>query len=327
MKPKKSVKLSLFTAVLLVFALAAGNAQAAPVMVQNSSGDLSIFTLPSGGGTATVTPVSTAGFTYNNLGYSSTFDYPGGTAGHGSLVAIKSEGGFGAQLGLIQINPSTGAIANLGLTTGLPTGAGTAFQAGDAHDNFLFVTYGVADGNTNTDYEKILYTINLTTNTATPKDIQGANAVVADWAYVPSLTTPEMGILYGGNRETGTLWSLNPATGDRMAVGGTFNVGPVTGSGGLFGAAWYDPDPTNGGIFLYRNDPFGSTTPAIDDGGRIYRVSTGGNLLDTWTAPGVSVNDGAFVRADVPIVPIPGAAWLLGSGIIGLAFVRRRFKS
>jgi hypothetical protein len=120
------------------------------------------------------------------------------------------------------------------------------------------------------------------------------------------------------------LWSLDPDDGT-ASVFGTFDVANGSGAEDLFGAAWYDPTytdgETTGGIFLYRNNPAGGT-----NGGRIYWISTAGALLQTWNAPGVVVNDGAFM-AQGPIVPIPGAALLLGSGLIGLAFVRRRFKS
>jgi hypothetical protein len=87
---------------------------------------------------------------------------------------------------------------------------------------------------------------------------------------------------------------------------------------------WYDDgnsDPIIYDALAYGNVPdLGEGDPAIDvpAGQSLSRVSgidTDDNLTDF------------IVSSPTPgVVPIPGAAWLLGSGIIGMVSVRRKFR-
>ena len=46
----------------------------------------------------------------------------------------------------------------------------------------------------------------------------------------------------------------------------------------------------------------------------------------SWTNPAYEAWYGFTVGANVNPVPIPGAVWLLGSGLIGLIGLRRKFR-
>lgn len=61
-------------------------------------------------------------------------------------------------------------------------------------------------------------------------------------------------------------------------------------------------------------------------GGPIENIDGGAQWI--WTAnndPEKFVNNYALVKAEVRVVPIPAAVWLLGAGLIGLAGIRRKF--
>lgn len=95
------------------------------------------------------------------------------------------------------------------------------------------------------------------------------------------------------------------------------------GTGDYFEIGWYK---------LGENDPWIAFTQ--DDITKTMAGSNGEYTLEVnawvdtiwFSAPGLSI-DGQkheFSVAGVNIVPIPGAVWLLGSGLIGLAGLRRR---
>lgn len=244
-------------------------------------------------GTATLTPIlPAAGIEYNNLAYRST---------DGLLYAVELQGtGYGN--GIVQIIriDANGTIENLGLPPGLPTGLQTRFDAGciSADGNTMYISFGARsnDPNATLGYHLNLYKIDLGSWAGPPDPlpavtivpITGDNAWVNDWACGPG------GLLYGGDQwgtGAGTpsqLSVLDPDTGVRTdyAIPGM----PDTGA---FGAAWYDN--LRGTIFLYRNT------------GVIYEIDVsdlagaGPSILQSWTAPASTRNDGTFCATALSI--------------------------
>jgi hypothetical protein len=108
-----------------------------------------------------------------------------------------------------------------------------------------------------------------------------------------------------------------------------FNYAP-----GMFAfGGWFDLQPggPGSGINMYINDDntFVISIPSTAEGQFYGFVAdgtfTGVRLED---ALGVGGFQETYYAIDVAMapVPIPGAAWLLGSGLLGLVAIRRRFK-
>jgi hypothetical protein len=76
-------------------------------------------------------------------------------------------------------------------------------------------------------------------------------------------------------------------------------------------------------IVSLRTPMWGDVYAKDGDGGNVYAKNKEfGN--DTTDPIGNGNNGGGALVPDTTVIPIPGAAWLLGSGLIGLVFVRRR---
>lgn len=272
---------------------AAKTASAGAVVVQNTTGDLSSVSL---NGTATLTPIGSASLEYNNMGWSSV---------DGNLYALElfGSGTNPGNRGLLRINPADGTVQNLGNPMGLPVGTSSRFDAGDINGNTMWISLGAAGANT-------LYTLDLSAVTGggndisgtavTSRAITGTNVQVNDWAYNPTDQ-----LLYGADRLTSALVTLDPATGVRS----TFAVAGLVSNLVAFGAAWYDP--TIGDVFLYNN------------GGTVFQVDPGTmTLVNSWSAPAVSRNDATFVP--MMVIAEPGTLALFGLGLVGLGLARRR---
>jgi hypothetical protein len=106
-----------------------------------------------------------------------------------------------------------------------------------------------------------------------------------------------------------------------------FSGNPVTAIGGIFGPSDADGNFVAGNLNLTLSDGTSLTN---------YPVNIGDFLGFTSTVPITSMTINApdsdmFAQVDhfyvgTAVVPIPGAVWLLGSGLIGLVTVRRRFR-
>jgi hypothetical protein len=271
---------------------------AAPAVVQNLSGDLSSVSL---NGTATLNPIGSASDEYNNIGWSFADGYIYG-------IDLNGNGYIGGNNGILRIDPSDGSAVNLGEPGSLPTGSASRFDAGDVYGNTMYITFGAQNSDTQATYKNILYLLDLSAVTGGGSDISGTSvtsvgitgddAWVNDWAY-----NPVDGLLYGGDQLNGTLATLDPGSGVRS----TFAVDGLA-SGTAFGAAWYDP--TVGDVFLYRNS------------GTIFQIDPATKtIMAEWAADPVSRNDGAYVGT---VVPVPAAAWLFGSALGLLGWLKRR---
>ncbi|WP_440954487.1 DUF7507 domain-containing protein [Methanosarcina sp. Mfa9] len=255
-------------------------------VVQDQLANLYNVTLTDG--SATLTQVfPTATIEYNNMGYRST---------DGLLYAVQLQGtGYGD--GIVQIIriDANGNIEGLGLPPGLPTGVQTRFDAGDisADGNTMYITFGARsdDPQTTLGYNLKLYKLDLGSWAGPPNplpavtnvSITGDNAWVNDWAY-----NPNDGLLYGGDQwgnGSGTpaqLSVLNTTTGDRTdydLVGTPLPRGP-------YGAAWFDI--VRDTVFLYKNTGTIYEIDVSDLGG------AGPSILNSWTAPASTRNDGTF---------------------------------
>jgi hypothetical protein len=225
------------------------------------------------------------GAEYNNIGFYAGFVY-----------ATKIQGnGFGDGLLSISKIGQNGVVVDLGLPAGFPTGDGTRFDAGDVTpEGIMFVTIGVASPNVNTDYEKILYAIDLNNSPLTYYEIPitGDFPQINDWAY-----NPIDGMLYGGVKSSATNSNLawlalvdNDADPEYdEAQISSAPILPTEGDNIAFGAAWYDSNKNT--VFVYQNDGpiFEVDVTDVDGAGPV--------LVNTWTPdPGDRLyrNDATF---------------------------------
>jgi len=292
----------LVAAIFLV--IGAAPAMAAPVVVQSASSaadgvlkDVAIAgtgTQPYPTTDTTLTPLgSNTGIQYNNMGWRPS---------DGLLYALEAD-----------VNGSTGNMLTISPTTGLITTT-TAISGGSASLT-SGVTYDAGDVNTDLDVLYIsrltvdnnLYIADLTSPTFALSSlpitgITGNNLdYVADWAYDPNSKN-----LYGMDRD-GDWATINLVSGERTEIADEI-AGNAT-----YGAAWYDPATED--IFVYGNSPSGT-------GAAIFQVDpTTGGRINTYGATGTALHDGAYVGA---AVPIPGAVWLLGSGLMGMVAIRKK---
>ncbi len=107
-------------------------------------------------------------------------------------------------------------------------------------------------------------------------------------------------------------------------ISGTINISGSFGAGDI-GIMYY---------YIFENGtPILSFTTATTNVGYSFNLSESvslGNTIDFVVGQGAG---GAFYYGSTPLdatittVPIPGAIWLLGSGLLGLSGLRRKFKS
>ena len=280
-----------------------------PVIIYDTPSTLEPVILNPGGSTFTFgTPIDPDGSTQiNNLGFRSTdgllYGWERTTATSGQIVTIDSAG---TVLGL----------GNPGLPANQPIGDPTAYNynAGDVsvNGNEMYLSYSVANGGGDKLYIVDLTTASIDPSDLTIRDITGDTGQVADWAAHPTT-----GMLWGGDHtDNGQLASLNPVTGLRTDYDLAGLLDPAGDQG--FGASWFD---NTGRLYLYDNN---GIIYAIDDVGGTPTLVNGDYPL-TNVLLNTTNNDGAAYAG--PVVPIPAAIWLFGSGLIGLVGIARRKKS
>jgi len=137
----------------------------------------------------------------------------------------------------------------------------------------------------------------------------GLNSIV-NGSFNLSATVDDTGALSGGTVSiTGTIGSLGFST-------GTLLTGNLTGFGF---------DATGGALdFLFTVTGGEAATLYGANGGIIIGDSGfSGDFVSNWNNTGGHPTFGAG-QADVGAVPVPAAAWLFGSGLLGLAGAARR---
>ena len=119
----------------------------------------------------------------------------------------------------------------------------------------------------------------------------------------PVFTVTGVSVTTGGGfgiSYTGGTWIFNAIAGTLESIGGTC-VGSANACAGPFTA----------GTYTFSSDAFG-LVPVFNLTG-----------LQSPVSPG---NQQRFTFTEAPAVPVPAAAWLMGSGLVGLAGIARRRK-
>jgi hypothetical protein len=80
-----------------------------------------------------------------------------------------------------------------------------------------------------------------------------------------------------------------------------------------------DPGPTGGALWRVYDDPFGDML--------VKSIIFLTPEVAATSSPGGAGSDYSFVSVTTSAVPVPGAVWLLGSGLVGLVGLRRKFSA
>jgi hypothetical protein len=164
------------------------------------------------------------------------------------------------------------------------------------------------------------------------------NGDLSGWAYTGAPYTPtppywyawvdtdepHSGIYYGGFGEVGAMGVLSQVI--PTTIGVSYNVSFWLWSGDTFPNEFEAKWDGITMIHLYDIPQGGSP---IKDSYINYQFTEVASNTFTVLSFGLR-NDGSWLYMDdisVNQVPIPGAVWLLGSGLLGLAGLRRKFKS
>lgn len=197
---------------------------------------------------------------------------------------------------LVTINPTTGASTVIGALLD----AGSANTISDISFRSDGTLFGLSPST--------LYTVNLTTGALTSIGSTGSNNPGGALAFNPA------GALFTAGSAAGNLSILNPATGART-VGPALTNSPHAGTLGAMNAFAFSA--TN---ILYGTDSDraqnGATTVAVD----LVTINTSTGVV---TNIGVLPNDIDAI-AFGPAVPEPSTVALLGSAVLGGAFLGRR---
>jgi xanthosine utilization system XapX-like protein len=128
--------------------------------------------------------------------------------------------------------------------------------------------------------------------------------------------------------------------------------GSATGTGGLINGVIYSLVPApippansirpfRGTDLIFDNQLFPGSDPVLDGNGLVFKASDGSSYLNIWgngpsnytvfylsaSVYGGGTPTGNVTLTPVTPTPIPAAFWLLGSGLVGLVGIRRRFKT